>query len=85
MKLDPVSLTYIRIFLIRILRKEFINQNLNSEEEVLIETQKDGFYEGFTGNYIKCYVKDDVKLENNSLVKVKLVKPYLDGVLAEII
>ena len=62
------------------LKKEFIMQNKMGN--VLIEEKNGEFFEGYTENYIKCYVKGDLKV--GDIVKVKIVKPFKDGALAEI-
>ena len=62
------------------LKKEFIMQNKMGN--VLIEEKNGEFFEGYTENYIKCYVKGDLKV--GDIVKVKIVKSFKDGALAEI-
>lgn len=62
------------------LKKDFIMQNKMGN--VLIEEKNGEFFEGYTENYIKCYVKGDLKV--GGIVKVKIVKPFKDGALAEI-
>lgn len=62
------------------LKKEFIMQNKMGN--VLIEEKNGEFFEGYTENYIKCYVKGELKV--GDIVKVKIVKPFKDGALAEI-
>ena len=62
------------------LKKDFIMQNKMGN--VLIEEKNGEFFEGYTENYIKCYVKGDLKV--GDIVKVKIVKPFKDGALAEI-
>lgn len=64
---------------------DFINKNINSTHEVLIEEQKKGFYTGLTKTYIKTYIPPIKPLKINSVYSVKLIAPYLDGVMAEII
>ena len=48
---------------------------------VLIEEEIEGFYVGYTENYIKAYIKGDY---TNKILKVTLKEGYLDGVLAQI-
>ena len=61
---------------------DYINEMLNKEESVLIEENKQGVAEGYGKHYIKCYIKD-ANLNEADIVKVKMVEPYLDGVLCE--
>lgn len=58
---------------------EFIKQN--AVGNVLIEEVNREICEGYTENYIKCYVEGDFKV--GDIVSVKLVKPFKDGALAE--
>ena len=57
---------------------EFIKQNKTGK--VLIEEVKKDFCEGYTENYIKCYVQGDYKV--GDIVDVKLIEPFKDGALA---
>ncbi len=63
------------------LKEEFILQS--SEVEVLIEEQNDGFFEGYSKNYIKCYLQGDLKV--GEIVKAKIVKLFKDGAFCEIL
>ena len=54
------------------LEQEYMKQFLNDVVEVLIETYKDGYSYGHTGNYLK--VKINKELDNNIFVKVKIKK-----------
>jgi len=60
---------------------KFINKNLNSFACVLVEDEEDGYFVGYTENYIKVYLKN---VKNNEVVKVKLIKQYKDGVIGEV-
>lgn len=64
-------------------KEKFINKFIGKELEFLREEIKDGYAEGYSGNYIRLYVKD-FKSDKN-LVKVKVVKPFKDGALAQVI
>lgn len=52
----------------------------NSFGNVLIEEQKDGFFVGYTENYIKCYLEGEFVI--GDVVKVKLLRPFKNGMLA---
>ncbi len=67
------------------MKTEFINKNLGSAQEVIIENQKNGYYQAHTKNFILCYIQSKTELKPNTRVKVKLEKPFEEGVLAEII
>ncbi len=58
---------------------EFFKQNKMGR--VLIEEVSKGFGEGYTENYIKCYVQGDFKV--GDIVEVSLWEPFKDGVLAK--
>lgn len=54
----------------KILEKEYYKKFINHEVEVLIEEEKDGFYYGFTDNYIPLKLKGNYKV--NEIYKVVL-------------
>ena len=54
------------------LEKEYMEKFINQVVEVLIETNKDGYSYGHTGNFLK--VKIPVILNHNTLVNVKIKK-----------
>ena len=58
------------------LNREFLNDYIGEEMEVLFETtDKDGYFEGHTSNYIKVLVKTDENLSNKIIkVRIKSVK-----------
>lgn len=60
------------------LKAEFINNNFTGK--VLIEEKNGDYFEGYTENYIKCYIKEDVKV--GDIVSVKILKPFKFGALA---
>ncbi len=49
--------------------------------DFLFEEEKDGFAEGYSENYLRLYVKGFPS--TNDIVKVKVIKPYKDGAIAE--
>lgn len=63
------------------LKTDFINQNKSGK--VLIEEKNGSYFEGYTENYIKCYIDADVKV--GDVVDVKIVKPFKDGAVAELL
>ena len=64
------------------LKKAFIERNIGSIAEFIPEEKIDGYSVGYSGNYIRCYVKGDVGKGKRA---VKLVEPYADGALAVLI
>ncbi|MBO7527164.1 MAG: tRNA (N(6)-L-threonylcarbamoyladenosine(37)-C(2))-methylthiotransferase MtaB [Clostridia bacterium] len=60
---------------------KYILSCINNVYSVLIEEQIDGYSIGHTENYIKCYIKGSI--DENQIVKAKIVKPYKDGAMAE--
>jgi len=63
----------------------YINSCKNKNFTVIIERFNNGYYEGHTENYIKCYITPVNKLNQNQIVNVKIKSAYLDGAIAEII
>lgn len=66
------------------LKQEFIKKNKTGS--VLVEEIVDGYYVGYTENYIRTYIpcgkKEDLI---NQIVQVKIQKPFKDGAKAKII
>ena len=58
-------------------RIAFLTKHINNEITMLTEDYDGGFTQGYSENYIKCYL--DEKLDNNQFVKVKPVKIYKEG------
>lgn len=64
-------------------KREFQNFMSGKTEEFIFEENIDGYGEGYSGNYIRLYVKG---YNGDSLPKKVVIKePYGDGALAEII
>lgn len=63
--------------------KSYIKSCKSKTLTVLVEEFEDGYYIGHTENYIKCYIKDECKL--NSFVQVNVKKPFKDGAVANCI
>ena len=51
---------------------QFSKELIGSTEEVLFEREKDGFFEGYTSNYIKVKVRSDENLQNE-IRKVQII------------
>ena len=64
-------------------KKAFAEKSVGSVLEVLFEQQKDGVFEGYAENYLRVYLEGSV--DNKNIQKVKVIRPYLDGVQAELI
>ena len=54
------------------LEKKYFNSFMTHEVEVLIEEEKDGYYYGFTDNYIPIKIKGNFEI--NEIYKIKLKK-----------
>ena len=67
------------------MKLEFINRNIGSIHEVIIENLKNGYYMAHTKNYILCYINSDIELEHNSKLFVRLTEVFEDGCKAEIV
>ncbi len=61
------------IHLNKTLQNNFIQRFRGKIKKVLIEKEKNGFFTGFTGNYIKVKVASDKGVEVNRLLDVKIV------------
>lgn len=68
------------------LKLDFIKKNKMGS--VLIEEQIDGYYVGYTKNYIRCYIPANDKKASDGIidgiVEVKIKEPFRDGALAKI-
>ncbi len=62
------------------LKEEFLQRFIGKELEFLPEEVVDGIVQGYSNNYIRVYVKEDI--EQDKIVKVKALNRYLDGVMA---
>jgi threonylcarbamoyladenosine tRNA methylthiotransferase MtaB len=65
------------------LKLEFASGNVGKELDFLPEEKDGEFWVGYSGNYLRLYVKGEVDCKK--IIKVKVIKPYLDGAIAEII
>ena len=66
-------------------KQEYLENNLNLTHEVLLEELKNGYYIGFSKNYIRTYITPNSKLELNKVYKIKTIKILNDGLLGEVI
>lgn len=60
----------------------FATQMVGKTLEFLFEEEKDGYFEGYSENYLRLYVKDFTPC--GKIKKAVVVKPFKDGALAEI-
>jgi threonylcarbamoyladenosine tRNA methylthiotransferase MtaB len=58
------------------LEKKYFEDNLGKEVEVLIEEFKDGYYYGFTSNYIPLKLSGNYEI--NEIYNIKLEKEYIN-------
>lgn len=65
-------------------KTNYLNKFISKPTDVLIEETKAGYYCGFTKNYIKTYVPDSASLQLNCVYKIKLIKPFKDGMIGEL-
>ena len=59
------------------LSESFAKKMIGKSETVLFEKTEDGFSEGFTGNYVRVYVKTERPLDN-SIASV-IITDYKNG------
>mgnify|MGYP004615850081 FL=1 len=64
------------------LKNAFIERNIGTIAEFIPEDEEDGYTVGYTGNYVKCYVKGETP---RGKVKVKLVAPFRLGATARLV
>ena len=61
-------------------KQKFATEMIGKELDFLFEENKGEFATGYSGNYLRLYVKDYIP--NKKITKVKVVEPYLDGAIA---
>lgn len=62
---------------------DYISKLTGSVQRVLIEEIKDGYAEGYTGNYVKVYVRDpEEDAPIGGFCEVRLVESFREGMLA---
>ena len=64
------------------LKNAFIERNIGVLAEFIPEDEEDGYTVGYTGNYIKCYIKGEVPRGKQT---VRLTSRFSDGALAELV
>lgn len=64
-------------------KNAFATKMVGKELNVLFEQEKDGCFEGYSENYLRVYVKDNVR--KDKIQKVQIIRPYLDGAEGKII
>ena len=65
------------------MRRAFLDAQGGRVLDVLFEEASEGFATGHTPNYLKVYVKGADK--HNQILPVRLLTPYADGILGEIV
>ncbi len=63
-------------------KEEFAFKLKGKTLNFLCEEEKDGFYQGYTENYLRVYLKE--KVEIGKITKVIIEEPFLDGAIAKI-
>ena len=58
------------------LEREYFNENINKKVEVLIEEYKDGYYYGFTANYIPLRLTGNYNI--NEIYELTLSKDMIN-------
>ena len=63
-------------------KQAFVNKLIGKTCDFLFEEQKDGYFEGYSENYVRLYLKEF--LCTHDIVKVEIIAPFKDGALAKI-
>ncbi len=63
-------------------KENFANALKGKTLNFLCEEEKDGYYQGYTENYLRVYLTEKVEL--GKITKVIIDAPYLDGAIAKI-
>ncbi len=66
------------------LKLEFIKSNINMVLDFIPEEEKEGYFVGYTQNYLRAYLPKPNK-NLNSIVKVRVKEPHQDGAICEIV
>ncbi len=64
------------------LKTDFYNKNKDTTHTVLVELIENGYSLGYTENYIYTYINKP--LEQGKIYNVKLIKPFKDGMIADL-
>lgn len=65
------------------LKRNFEQKFVGTTQSVLVEEQKNGFWQGYTKQYLRVYFQGNV--QSGQIVDVKIAEPYLDGVKGEVV
>ena len=76
-KLRMDQMTKLSQELMREYNAKFIDRTL----DMLIEEVEDGFYVGYSGNYIKCYLPVNNSQDIGKIIKVKGIKIFKEGLM----
>ena len=63
-------------------KQAFVNGLVGKTCDFLFEEEKDGYFEGYSENYVRLYLKDFSG--THDIVKVQIIAPFKDGALAKI-
>lgn len=63
-------------------KTNFYSRNKNTSHTLLVEAVENGYSLGYTENYIYTYLKGEYSI--GSIQKIKLIEPYLDGMIANL-
>lgn len=66
----------------RRLKNQFAESFVGRTVSVLCERKRNGYYEGYSREYLRVYFKGEAK--PNDIVNVEIVEPYLDGAFGQI-
>jgi threonylcarbamoyladenosine tRNA methylthiotransferase MtaB len=65
------------------LKLNYLKSRFNEKEQLLVEDEENGYTVGYTGTYMKCYIKNN-QLKNGELVSIIVKEPFLDGCRCEL-
>ena len=63
-------------------KERFITSLVGKSVRFLFEEYKDGYYQGYSGNYVRLYLEQFNGTKD--IVQVEIIKPFKDGALAKI-
>ena len=65
------------------LKNNFARIFCGTSQEILCERKRNGYFEGYTKEYLRVYFTGKAKV--GEVVKVKVTEPYLDGAKGEVL
>ena len=68
--------------LVNSLSRKYLESNIDMRLNVLVEEYKDGYYTGFSENYIRCFIEGNLK--SGEIVKVTAKSIYNGGLKCEL-